>query len=153
MRAYILDSSALLRYIDGEAGAERVEAILADCIGFRTEARISSVQWGEIAGKLRTYHGPQQEERIMSSLLPSELQIVPVTAERAVHAAHLRVDRKISYADAFALELAIQSPDHVLVTADFGFKAVDDLAKIEFLPPKQGNPAPINVSSLPRSAQ
>ena len=30
----------------------------------------------------------------------------------------------------------MDSPDHLLVTADYDFKAVDDLAKIEFLPPK-----------------
>jgi hypothetical protein len=48
----------------------------------------------------------------------------------------LRVDRKISYADAFALNLAMDSPDHLLVTADCGFEAVEDLARIEFLPVK-----------------
>ena len=31
---------------------------------------------------------------------------------------------------------AKQSPDHVLVTADYGFKPVEDLARIEFLPAK-----------------
>jgi hypothetical protein len=46
------------------------------------------------------------------------------------------VDRKISYADAFALDLAMASLEHILVTADYGFKAVDDLARIEFLPAK-----------------
>jgi hypothetical protein len=30
----------------------------------------------------------------------------------------------------------MQSSDYVLVTADYGFKAVEDLAKIEFLPAK-----------------
>jgi hypothetical protein len=48
----------------------------------------------------------------------------------------MKVDRKISYADAFALDLAMASPDHVLLTADYGFKQVDDLARIEFLPAK-----------------
>ena len=30
----------------------------------------------------------------------------------------------------------MDSLDHILVTADFGFKAVEDLARIEFLPAK-----------------
>jgi hypothetical protein len=62
--------------------------------------------------------------------------IVAATGARAIRAAEVKVDRKISYADAFALELAMDSPEHVLVTADYGFKAVDDLAQIEFLPVK-----------------
>jgi hypothetical protein len=36
------------------------------------------------------------------------------SAERAVHAAELESIRKMAYADAFALDLAMDSPDHVL---------------------------------------
>ncbi|MGH9600365.1 MAG: PIN domain-containing protein, partial [Terracidiphilus sp.] len=69
-------------------------------------------------------------------LMPSEAAIIPATADRAVRAANLKVDRSVSYADAFALDLAMDSPDHVLVTADYDFKRVEDLARIEFLPAK-----------------
>jgi PIN domain nuclease of toxin-antitoxin system len=136
MTTYVLDSSAALRYIDDGAGADRVEEILGACAGWRAELTISAVQWGEIAGKLRKRLGASDETRILSSLLPSEAKIVPVTADRAVHSADNKVDRNIGYADSFAVDLAMDSPDHVLVTADYGFKAVDDLARIEFLPAK-----------------
>ncbi len=136
MTVYVLDSSAVLRYFDSEAGANRVEAILSAFVTGRAGVSISALQWGEIAGRLRKRLGAQDEMRILSSLLPAEVKIVSATAERAVRAAHLRADRKISYADAFALDLAMDSPDHVLVTADYGFKAVADLARIEFLPAK-----------------
>jgi predicted nucleic acid-binding protein len=136
MTAYILDSSTLLRYIDNEAGAERVEQLLGAYVAGEVDACISAVQWGEVAGNLRKRLGASQQRRILSSLLPSELEIVPVSGERAVRAAELKVDRKISYADAFALELATSLADHVLVTADYGFKDVEDLARIEFLPLK-----------------
>jgi ribonuclease VapC len=135
MTTCVLDSSALLRYIDDEPGADRVEVILASCIAGTLETRISAVQWGEIAGKLRSHHGPKEQSRILSSL-PSEIEVVPATSETAVRAAALRVDRKISYADAFALELALGSSGPVLLTADYGFKAVTDLVNIEFLPAK-----------------
>ncbi len=62
--------------------------------------------------------------------------IEPATPVQAVRAAELKVDRNISYADAFALELAMRSPEHVLVTADYEFKKVTDLARTEFLPVK-----------------
>jgi hypothetical protein len=51
-----------------------------------------------------------------------------------IPAAEVKVDRNIGYAHAFALNLAMDLPRHVLVTADYGFKAVEDLARIEFLP-------------------
>jgi|ERR1017187_5387460 PIN domain nuclease of toxin-antitoxin system len=136
MTAYVLDSSALLRYIDNEAGADRIEGILIDSVAGQAKVCISAVQWGEVAGNLRKRLGALQERRILSSFLPSESEIIAASAERAVRAAEIKVDRKIAYADAFALELAMESADHVLVTADYGFKAVDDLARIEFLPAK-----------------
>ena len=136
MIKYVLDSSSLIRYIDNEAGASRVEEILGQCAAGRAMVFISAIQWGEVAGNLRKRMGASHEMRILSGLLPSEVEIVPANAECATRAGDLRVDRKIAYADAFALELAMQSVDHVLVTADYDFKAVDDLARIEFLPPK-----------------
>jgi predicted nucleic acid-binding protein len=136
MTVYVLDSSALLRYLDDESGADRVEAVLKDCVSGRARILISAMQWGEIAGNLRKRVGAEDELRILGGLLPSEVEIVPITGTRAVHAADLRFDRKIAYADAFALELTMEAPDHVLLTVDYGFKVVDDLAHVEFLPTK-----------------
>jgi len=136
MTVYVLDSSALIRYIDGEAGADRVNAVLKACVAGKAEVCISAVQWGEIAGNLRKRLGASEEKHILSSLLPSETEIIPVSGERAIRAAGIKVDRKVSYADAFALELAMSFSDHVLVTADYDFESVSDLARIEFLPSK-----------------
>jgi len=94
------------------------------------------VQWGEVAGVVRKRLGASGQKLILEGLMQLLPGIVPASAERAVHAAELRIDRKIAYADAFALDLAMDSPDHVLVTADYDFKGVADLARIEFLPRK-----------------
>jgi predicted nucleic acid-binding protein len=136
MITYVVDASAALRYVDGGAGADRFEEIVSACASLHAEVLISAIQWGEIAGKLRNRFGATEEMRILSALFPSEVHIVPATAERALRAAALKVDRKMGYADAFALDLAMDSPDHILVTADYGFKAVEDFAHIEFLPSK-----------------
>lgn len=136
MTHYVLDSSALIRYIDGEPGGGRIKEILKECVKRQVDVSVSAVQWGEIAGNIRKRMGASREERILSGLLPSEVRIVAANGERAVRAAELRVDHKLGYADCFALELALDSPDHTLVTADFGFKSVDKLARIEFLPAK-----------------
>jgi predicted nucleic acid-binding protein len=133
---FVLDSSALLRYNDNEAGADRVEDIFTACAAGRARTWISAVQWGEVAGNLRKRFGQDTQNQTLEGLKHLGVGIVPVTAERAVRAAEFREDRKIAYADAFALELAMDSPNRILVTADYDFKAVDDLAQIEFLPVK-----------------
>ncbi|HEX7727828.1 MAG TPA: PIN domain-containing protein [Terracidiphilus sp.] len=133
---FILDSSALIRFFDNEPGAERVQQVLAACADGVAKVRVSAVQWGEITGNLRKRFGAQEQERVLGGGLPSELQIVAATAERAVRAAALRVDRGLGYADAFAVELAESIPQSTLLTADYGFKSAEDLIRIEFLPSK-----------------
>ena len=136
MTVFVLDSSSLLRYIDNEPGADRVNAIFKACVKQQARMCIPALQWGEVAGELRKRLGPDGGKRALESLMLLELDVVPARAERAVHAAALRIDRKIPYADAFALDLAMDSQEHILVTADYDFKDVADLARIEFLPLK-----------------
>ena len=133
---FVLDSSSVLRYMDNEAGADRVNAIFKACVRHQAKMCIPALQWGEIAGELRKRLGALVGRRALESLLPFELDVVSASAERAVRAAALRVDRKIPYADAFGLNLAMDSAEHILVTADYDFKEVADLARIEFLPAK-----------------
>ncbi len=136
MTVFVLDSSAVLRHIDGEAGDDRVDAIFQMALMGSAEILVSAVQWGEIAGMLRKRAGAQEQKRVLQSLLQIDIKIVSTSAERAVRAAEIKVDRKLAYADAFAIELSMDSPDHVLVTADYDFKNVADLVRIEFLPLK-----------------
>jgi predicted nucleic acid-binding protein len=136
MTVFVLDSSAVLRYVDNEAGADRVDDLFNACVDGQADVCISAVQWGEVAGNLRKRLGALAQNRILESLMRLQPEIVPASAERAVRAAELRIDRRLAYADAFALELAMESADRVLVTADHDFKAVADLAQIDFLPLK-----------------
>jgi predicted nucleic acid-binding protein len=131
---FVLDSSAILRFLDKEAGWDRIAAILQAKRDQKADAAISAIQWGEIAGIVRRKKGELGQKSTLENLSLFQLHIVAATGERAVRAAEIKEDRKIAYADAFALDLAMDSPDHLLVTADYDFKAVTDLARIEFLP-------------------
>jgi predicted nucleic acid-binding protein len=97
---------------------------------------ISAVQWGEIAAVRRRRFGAMEQERVLRYLAQLDFQIIAANTARAVRAAGIRVDYKLAHADAYAAELALDSPEHVLVTADFDFKAVSDLIRVEFLPAK-----------------
>lgn len=146
MTVYVLDSSALIRYLDNEAGADRVEEILKVCIAGTAGVVISAVQWGEVAGNIRRRFGPVEQVRLLGTTLPSEAEIIAVSGERAVRAAELKVDHRIAFADAIAL--AMTSPNHILVTADFEFKSVAALARVEFLANKSPL-TPVALASTP----
>ena len=136
MVTYALDASAVLRYLDGEAGSTRVAEIVKGHLAGKHTVVICAVHWGEIAGVTAKAHGRQAVDLVLSRLFSFGLRVVPATAERAVRAALIKVKRKIPYADAFGVELASDSPEHVLVTADFDLKAAAHDVKIEFLPKK-----------------
>jgi predicted nucleic acid-binding protein len=133
---YAFDSSAILRYLDDEAGAERVAEIMTEYLNGKCHGMVSAIHWGEIAGKLFHRYDKQRYETIFSGLMALGLEIVPATAERAVRAGLIKVAKKIPYADAFGVELAASTPECVLVTADFDVKPAEQEIKIEFLPKK-----------------
>ncbi len=135
MVIYVLDSSAVLRFLDGEAGFEVVREIFRLALRGECILLISAVNWGEVAGKLYQRVGSAAAEKTAARILRKGLKIVPVSAERAAASAILSVDLGIGYADAFGVELATD-PNSMLVTADYGVKRAEELIRIEFLPTK-----------------
>jgi predicted nucleic acid-binding protein len=134
MVTYVLDSSAIVRYLDDEAGAARVSEIIKSHLAGRCEAIISALHWGEVAGITCKIHGRQGMDLALSRLNAFGLEIVSADADRAVRAALVKLKRGIPYVDAFGVELAAESADRVFVTADFDFKPASRDVAIEFLP-------------------
>ena len=135
MVTYILDSSAILRFTDNEAGADRVQRILDKYLDGTVLVSASALHWGEAANRLYKLRGRDVMSRILQRLAAMGIRIIPVTAEQAVDAALIRADYKIPYVDAFGAVLG-SAPNHVFVTADFDLKAAAKFADIEFLPAK-----------------
>jgi len=136
MVTYVLDSSAILRYLDDEAGAARVAEIIKSHLAGKCEAIVSALHWGEVAGITCKLHGKAAMELVLSRLSSFGLQIVAADAERAVRSSLIKLNSDIPYVDAFGVELASESRNRVFVTADFDFKAASHDVKIEFLPAK-----------------
>jgi predicted nucleic acid-binding protein len=136
MVTYVLDSSAILRYLDDDAGAVRVAEIIKSHLAGQCEAIISALHWGEVAGITCKFHGRQAMELVLSRLSAFGLQVVAADRDRAVVAALIKLKRRLPYVDAFGVELASGAHDRVFVTADFDFKAASRDATIEFLPAK-----------------
>jgi predicted nucleic acid-binding protein len=136
MVTHVLDASAVLRLLLAEAGAGRVREILTLSLRGSAKATTSAVNWGEVVGKIFKAHGEQAADQLLDRFEPLGLVIVPATTERATRAALISSTHKIPYADAFGVELTQDSPDHVLVTADFDVKPAEGSIRIEFLPNK-----------------
>jgi PIN domain nuclease of toxin-antitoxin system len=136
MVTYVLDSSAILRYLDDEPGAKRVSEIIKAHLSGSCEAIISALHWGEVAGITCKVHGRQGMDLALSRFHAFGFEIVPADADRAVRASLLKLKTGIPYVDGFGVELAADSEDRIFVTADYEFKPASRDVAIEFLPTK-----------------
>lgn len=132
----VLDANALLRFLDDEAGAERVERLLNQAASGETVLLMAAVNWGEVVYALGHRQGLSEVTELLKKISSLRITIIPCGGEEAIRAALFKVRHKIPYADAFAACLAIENSAS-LVTADYDFKALPPgTLKIEFLPVK-----------------
>lgn len=94
----VLDASAVLAFLQGEPGADRVESALAESV-------ISAANWSEVAQKVMSRGG---DWSLAAGLLEHYgLRVEPVTAADAVRAAQLwRKGSGLSLGDRICLALA-----------------------------------------------
>ncbi|AXE38363.1 type II toxin-antitoxin system VapC family toxin [Acidipropionibacterium virtanenii] len=117
----VLDASAVLAFLQGEAGADRVEEALED-------AAIGAANWSEVAQKVRQRGA---DWPLAAKLLSSYgLAVEPVTAEDAERAALLwRTGSGLSLADRLCLALTGRLGGPVL-TADQAWGSDDTVIQI-----------------------
>jgi len=133
---FSLDSSAFLRFIDRESGADRIEELLDQRDQGQARLIMCAVHWAEVIGFFLKRLDQTGVESAIARVEFLSIEIIPLTESRAKQAARLRRRYKLPFADSFGLELAYNMSDHVLITADFDLKpAATDIA-IEFLPAK-----------------
>lgn len=136
MTTIVLDSSALLRFLDGEAGSDYVERLLLRCAAGKVDLLIAAVNWGEVIYAIVRRKGAQAAHELIDRLSSLRLTVVPCDATVAQDAAFFKERFKLPYADAFAGSLALRE-SAILVTADYDFKTLPaGILKIEFLPLK-----------------
>ncbi|NIM92787.1 MAG: PIN domain-containing protein [Anaerolineales bacterium] len=129
---YVLDSFALLAYLSGEEGAERVGEILSDASHDRCYIVMSLINLGEVLYITERERGLAKTQEALALIEQLPIDILPVNHSDVLSAAHIKAHFPVAYADAFAIVVA-QSQDGVLVTGDPEFKVVGKDARIEWV--------------------
>lgn len=131
--SYVLDSFALLAYLEGEAGAERVQEVLVKSQAGEAEVALCIVNYGEVVYITERERGLPTAQRVIAMI--DQLPITVVEADRTLTfaAAHIKASRRLSYADAFAAALA-ETRGATLLTGDPEFHQIESLIAIDWLP-------------------
>lgn len=130
---YVLDSFALLAYLQGEPGAERVESILAACQKGAAEGWLSVVNYGEVLYIAERGRGLQVAQRVVATVDELPIDVVAADRRATFAAAHVKASHAVSYADAFAVALA-HEVSGCIVTGDPEFERVEELVPVLWIP-------------------
>jgi ribonuclease VapC len=133
--SYVLDSFALLAYLEGEVGAPRITELLELAGAEAHTLYMSLMNMGEVLYVTEREMGLVQAQRVLATIDQLPLEIVPVSRPAVLAAAHVKAHYPVSYADAFAVVTA-RDLEAVLVTGDPELESVEKagLVTIEWLP-------------------
>jgi predicted nucleic acid-binding protein len=132
---YVLDTSAILRFLDNEPGATEVERLIKEAALGKVELLMSAANWAEVLFVLLKVHGQTVMQNVEDRLQSLPLRLIAVDPINARQAAEFRFKYKIPFADSFAGALALDTKS-ALVTADQDFRSVGNAIKVQFLPLK-----------------
>jgi predicted nucleic acid-binding protein len=134
---YVLDSFAILAYLEGEAGQPRIQDLLQGVEANEHRLYVSLINVGEVLYLTERERGLTRAQQALAAIDQLPVEIVPVSRATVLSAAHLKAHYPIAYADAFALVTA-QDYNGVLVTGDPEFQVVVEagLVTVEWLPRK-----------------
>jgi len=130
---YVLDSFALLAYLEDEPGAARVASLLSRAQKNEIEIWISIINYGEVLYIVERERGHDSAKTAIATIDQLPLVVADANRVSTFAAAHIKAHHAISYADAFAVALA-QSKGGGVVTGDPEFKKVESLVSVEWLP-------------------
>jgi PIN domain nuclease of toxin-antitoxin system len=126
MPKVVLDASALLAFVNGEPGADKVAAVLG-------EAMISAVNFSEVAAKLALRGGAA--DRALGELTEAELEVVNFDRALALSTGALVAatrERGLSLGDRACLALA-RRENAVALTADIAWQKLSIGIEIQFI--------------------
>jgi predicted nucleic acid-binding protein len=129
---YVVDSFALLAYLQNETAADRVDDLLVQAVRGDVELYVSPINLGEVAYLVERRYGSVQCEKALNVILRFPLALKEVTLERVKAAAHVKAVFAISYADAFVVSLG-QELNAAIVTGDPELKQVESVVDIAWL--------------------
>jgi ribonuclease VapC len=133
---YILDSFALLAYLEDEAGAAQVEARLAQAEEGEVQVLLSLLNYGECLSIIERERGIAQAEWVIGLVDRLPVEVVAIDRSLVFAAAHIKARYPIAYADAFAVALTRQFGG-TLLTGDPEFRRVQGVIPIEWLPQRR----------------
>ena len=123
--ALVLDAQPVVAFVNGEPGAQLIEALLDRARSGEARLLLAVVNAAEVLVVQERRGGAEASHRTLELLQALPIELVTVDLELAARAAYFRVRGGISLADCFAAALA-QRDGMPVLTGDREFERVAD---------------------------
>ena len=128
----VLDSFALLAFLNKEAGFEQVRTLLRTAEAAGEPLLMNEINVGEVFYIIAKARSLEKAEDFLHRLATLPIQPVSNTFPDVLEAARVKAQFPLSYADAFAVSTALRS-QAIVITGDPEFHTVEHLVEILWL--------------------
>jgi len=128
----LLDSFALLRFLQREPGGATVRDLLQQALTDGAPLLLNVINFGEVLYTVQRRFGPEARMKTFIAVRQMGILILPCPEELVYRAAELKAVFAMSYADTFALASAIEHRA-TLVTGDPEFRQAEHLVKVRWI--------------------
>lgn len=131
-KGYVLDSFALLAYLQAESNGSKVKEVLREALFAKTAVYMSIISLGEVLYITERKLGKETATAILHDILRLPIHLAETTMDCVVSAAHIKARYAMSYADTFVVALAAELKA-TIITGDPEFKQVETMVDISWL--------------------
>ncbi len=132
MKGFILDSYALIAFLEDEPGAGIVEQILTQAENGKASLFMTIINWGEVYYSIYRSKGEEKAEEALLIIEQLPIKLVDIDKGLMYQAAKLKANNAIALGDCLAAALAINMNCPV-VTGDKEFKRLHNQIRIEWI--------------------
>lgn len=130
--AKVLDSWALLCYLEREPGYEKIIDLFERAVESSKPHLMCIVNWGEVYYQVARRFGEQKAQEIEQLIQTLPITLIEANQELTREAARIKATKRMAYANCFAVALARLKKGE-LYTGDPEFRAVEKEIKIVWL--------------------
>jgi predicted nucleic acid-binding protein len=130
--AKVLDSWALLCYLEQEAGYEKIIELFEKAVESSKPLLMCIINWGEVYYQVLRRFGDQKSQEIEQLIQTLPITLVEANKELTREAARIKATKRMAYGDCFAVALA-RLKKAELYTGDPEFKVVEKDVKVVWL--------------------
>jgi ribonuclease VapC len=130
--AFVLDTFALLAYLQDEPAAARVEQLMEQAVKEKCRLFISIINLGEVLYIIERRGKASKAQEALALIRQLPIEILAADEPAVFLAAQIKAKHALSYAEAFVVAAALHE-NACILTGDAEFKGLEKMVKVEWL--------------------